>query len=206
MAALLLISPVASAQMASAPTSAASAAAPKAAAAAAVAASAPPAAVSATARRVYEGTRSQLLQVRTLLKTQDSQASVGSGFLVSADGHVLTNYHVISQFALEPAGYRLRFATTDGQEGLLELLDFDVRRDLALLRVAPGSLKGRGALGFRPADKALSKGDRIYSMGNPHDVAFAVVEGNYNGMVERSFDALIYYSGSINSGMSGGQT
>jgi hypothetical protein len=41
-------------------------------------------------------------------------------------------------------------------------------------------------------------------MGNPHDVAFAVVEGTYNGLVERSFDPLIYYSGSINSGMSGG--
>ncbi len=205
--AVLLLSPVVLAQTASAPTAAASAvvqSAAGAAGAAAAAAPAPPAAVSATARRVYESTRSQLLQIRTLLKTQDSQASVGSGFLVSTDGHVLTNYHVISQFALEPAGYRLRFATTDGQEGQLELLDFDVRRDLALLRVAPGSLKGRGALGFRPADKALSKGDRIYSMGNPHDVAFAVVEGNYNGMVERSFDELIYYSGSINSGMSGG--
>ncbi|KAI1691058.1 trypsin-like peptidase domain-containing protein [Ditylenchus destructor] len=41
-------------------------------------------------------------------------------------------------------------------------------------------------------------------MGNPHDVAFAVVEGTYNGLVERSFDPLIYYSGSINPGMSGG--
>lgn len=170
---------------------------------------APPVAVSATARRVYESARSQLLQIRTLLKSQDSQASVGSGFLVSEEGHVLTNYHVVSQVALEPDRYRLRYASTDGQEGQLELLDFDVRRDLALLRVvapkgAEPSLKNRGALSFRPLAQPLAKGDRIYSMGNPHDVAFAVVEGNYNGLVERSFDALIYYSGSINSGMSGG--
>ena len=168
------------------------------------AASAPPAAVSASARRIYEGARSQLLQIRTLLKTQDSQSSVGSGFLVSDDGHVLSNYHVISQFALEPERYRLRFASTDGQTGQLELLDFDVRRDLALLRVVPGSLKGRGALTFRPATLALAKGERIYSMGNPHDIAFAVVEGNFNGLVERSFDPLIYFSGGINPGMSGG--
>ncbi|WP_310384661.1 serine protease [Roseateles sp.] len=178
--------------------------APATAAAPASAASAPAAAVSASARRIYEDARSQLLQIRTLLKTQNSQASVGSGFLVSADGHVLTNYHVISQFALEPERYRLRFASTDGQEGQLELLDFDVRRDLALLRAVPGSLKGRGALSFRPAELALAKGDRIYSMGNPHDIAFAVVEGNYNGLVERSFDPLIYFSGGINPGMSGG--
>ncbi|MBT9491804.1 MAG: trypsin-like peptidase domain-containing protein [Paucibacter sp.] len=179
-------------------------AAPATAAAPASAASAPAAAVSASARRIYEDARSQLLQIRTLLKTQNSQASVGSGFLVSADGHVLTNYHVISQFALEPERYRLRFASTDGQEGQLELLDFDVRRDLALLRAVPGSLQGRGALSFRPAELALAKGDRIYSMGNPHDIAFAVVEGNYNGLVERSFDPLIYFSGGINPGMSGG--
>ena len=170
-------------------------------------ASAPAAAVSATARRLYDGARSQLLQIRTLLKTQDSQASVGSGFLVSDDGRIITNYHVISQVALEPERYRLRYATTDGQEGQLELLDFDVRRDLALLRAVPAEakdLQGRGELGFRPKADPLSKGDRIYSMGNPHDVAFAVVEGTYNGLVERSFDGLIYYSGSINAGMSGG--
>ncbi|MET0520153.1 MAG: serine protease [Burkholderiaceae bacterium] len=206
LAALLLWSalagPPAQAQTPTAPRPPASAAP----ASAAASAAAPP--VSATARRVYEGVRSQLLQIRTLLKTQDSQASVGSGFLVSADegggGLIVTNYHVVSQFALEPERYRLRFATTDGQDGALELLDFDVRRDLALLRAPPGALAGRGALGFRPQSQPLAKGDRIYSMGNPHDVAFSVVEGNYNGLVERSFDALIYYSGSINAGMSGG--
>lgn len=167
-----------------------------------------PPTVSASARRLYERSKSQLLQIRTLLKTQDSQASVGSGFLVSDDGHVVTNYHVISQFALEPDSYRLRYATTDGQSGALELLDFDARRDLALLRAVDdgkgGGLKGRGALAFRPQSQPLAKGERIYSMGNPHDVAFAVVEGNYNGLVERSFDPLIYYAGGINPGMSGG--
>lgn len=166
----------------------------------------PPAApiVSASARRLYERSKGQLLQIRTLLKTQDSQASVGSGFLVSDDGHIVTNYHVISQFALEPDSYRLRYATTDGQGGALELLDFDARRDLALLRAVGDGLKGRGTLAFRPRQQPLAKGERIYSMGNPHDVAFAVVEGNYNGLVDRSFDPLIYYAGGINPGMSGG--
>lgn len=162
--------------------------------------------VSASARRLYERSRAQLLQIRTLLN--GSQASVGSGFVVSAEGHVITNYHVISQFALEPERYRLRFATTEGEGGELELLDFDARRDLALLRVSgkPELMQrmAAGALAFRPDSQPLAKGERIYSMGNPHDVAFAVVEGTYNGLVERSFDPLIYYSGSINPGMSGG--
>ncbi|HEY1398865.1 S1 family peptidase [Roseateles sp.] len=172
----------------------------------------PSAPVSASARRLYDRSRSQLLQVRTLYN--GSQASVGSGFVVSAEGHVITNYHVISQHALEPERYRLQYQTPEGDGGDIELLDFDARRDLALLRIVrkgdtpdPKGVVARMTatpLVFRKADQPLAKGERIYSMGNPHDVAFAVVEGTYNGLVERSFDPLIYYSGSINPGMSGG--
>lgn len=165
-----------------------------------------PAQFSASARRLYDRARSQLLQVRTLLN--GSQASVGSGFVVTSDGLVITNYHVVSQHALEPERYRLQFSTPDGESGDLQLLDVDVRRDLALLRLSgkPELVRRMTAspLPFRPADRPLGKGERIYSMGNPHDVAFAVVEGTYNGLVERSFDPLIYYSGAINPGMSGG--
>ncbi|WP_343627561.1 serine protease [Roseateles sp.] len=174
----------------------------------AVAASQPQAAVpvSASARRLYDRSRAQLLQVRTLFN--GSQASVGSGFVVTGEGHVITNYHVVSQHALEPERYRLQYQTPEGDGGDLELLDFDARRDLALLRIVgktPVAARMTASpLAFRKADQPLAKGERIYSMGNPHDVAFAVVEGTYNGLVERSFDPLIYYSGSINPGMSGG--
>lgn len=160
--------------------------------------------LSASAKKIYEQSRLQLLQVRTLLKGQDSQSSVGSGFIVDEKGLLITNYHVISQFALEPDRYRLRFSTTDGLEGPLELVDIDIRHDLALLRLPSNSPANRGSLRFRPTNTPLTKGERIYSMGNPRDVTFAVVEGNFNGLVERSFDPLIYYAGSINPGMSGG--
>lgn len=163
-----------------------------------------PPSLSASAKRIYDQSRLQLLQVRTLLKGQDSQASVGSGFLVDESGLLITNYHVVSQYALEPERYRLRFATTDGLEGPVELIDIDVRHDLALLRLPAKHPAIRGALPFRPASQPLTKGERIFSMGNPRDVTFAVVEGNFNGLVERSFDPLIYYAGSINPGMSGG--
>lgn len=171
------------------------------------AASAPDVPLSATARRLFDGARGQLLQVRTLLAQQDSQASVGSGFVVSEDGLVISNYHVVSQAALEPEAYRLRFTTADGRKGKLQILAIDVRRDLSLLRATSETdepMRWNQPLKFRPANQPLSKGDRIYSMGHPHDVAFAIVEGNYNGLVERSFDDLIYYAGSLNPGMSGG--
>jgi S1-C subfamily serine protease len=187
---------------------------PHAAHAAAPEARAPALAASATAgepgitgagQRIYERTRPQLLQVRTLLKTQDSQASVGSGFLVDDGAHLVTNYHVVSQYALQPERYRLVYVTVDGRQGALQLLAFDVVHDLALLRPAdPAALAGRGAVALRPEGEELARGARIFALGNPLDVGFAVAEGSYNGPVERSFLPTLFFGGSLSPGMSGG--
>jgi serine protease Do len=166
-----------------------------------------PGPVSASARNIYASARSQLLQVRTLLTGQDSQSSVGSGFLVSAEGHIITNYHVISGAAIEPDRYRLVYSTADHREGPLQILGFDAIHDVALLRPVDASVfNGRAPLRFRGRDNALQQGERIYSLGNPLDVGFAVVEGTYNGLVERSFYPTIFFAGSLNPGVSGGPT
>lgn len=159
--------------------------------------------VSRDARRAYETTRDKLVQIRTLLRNSNTQASVGSGFFVSADGLIITNFHVASQLALEPQRYRGVYVSVAGKEGDVELLAFDVRNDLALLRVkAPAS--GLTPLTFRSSDKPLSRGERIYSLGNPLDIGFAVTEGTYNGLVQRSFYPRIFFGGALNPGMSGG--
>jgi serine protease Do len=165
---------------------------------------APPAPVSASAQRIFERSRGQLVQIRTLVKGQSSQASVGSGFLITSEGHLITNYHVVSQVALQPERYQLVYSTAEGDDGALELLAFDAIHDLALVRAAGSGLRGRSALNFRAKQKALAKGERIFSLGNPLDVGFAVVEGNYNGLVDRSFYPSIFFAGSLNPGMSGG--
>ncbi|WP_372528663.1 serine protease [Piscinibacter sp.] len=168
------------------------------------AASAP---VSLSARKVYEQARSQLVQIRTVLKGRASQTSVGSGFVVSREGHMLTNFHVVSEVALEPATHDLVYVTADGREARLNILMLDVLHDLALVKVAdanPKDAKEFDVLTFRPATQALAQGERMYSLGNPLDVGFAVIEGNYNGLVERSFYPQIFFSGSLSAGMSGG--
>jgi serine protease Do len=168
---------------------------------------APPLPVSPSAQRVYDQARAQLVQVRTLLKGQDSQTSVGSGFLVTDDGHILTNYHVVSEAALEPERYRLVYSTADRSEGPLQLIAFDAIHDLAIVRpVTPGAFAGKAPLRFRPQTQQLAQGERIYSLGNPLDVGFAVIEGTYNGLVERSFYPTIFFAGSLNPGVSGGPT
>ena len=166
-----------------------------------------PTVVSASAQRVYDNARPRLFQVRTLLKGQDTQASVGSGFLVTDEGHIVTNYHVVSQAALQPERYRLVYSTADRAEGPLHLLAFDAIHDVAIVKPAtPGALTSREPLRFRLRASPVAQGERIFSLGNPLDVGFAVIEGTYNGLVERSFYPTIFFAGSLNPGVSGGPT
>ena len=176
---------------------------PPAAAAPAVAASAP---ISLSARKVYEQARSQLLQIRTVLKGRASQTSVGSGFIVSREGHIITNFHVVAEAALKPERHDLVYVTADGREAPLQILQLDVLHDLALLKAADATPPAGAfdALTFRPEAQPLSQGERIYSLGNPLDVGFAVTEGTYNGLVKRSFYPQIFFGGALSGGMSGG--
>jgi serine protease Do len=167
------------------------------------AASAP---LSLSARKVYEQARSQLLQIRTVLKGRASQTSVGSGFLVSREGHIVTNFHVVAEAALKPERHDLVYVTADGREAPLAILQLDVLHDLALLKAADVEPAARNfdALTFRPEAQRLAQGERIYSLGNPLDVGFAVTEGTYNGLVKRSFYPQIFFGGALSGGMSGG--
>ena len=178
--------------------------------------------LSLSARKVYEQARSQLVQIRTVLKGRASQTSVGSGFVVSREGHIVTNFHVVAEAALKPERHDLVYVTADGREAPLVILQLDVLHDLALLKAADGAAvtgatgttsntgnatttpRNFDALAFRPEARALAQGERIYSLGNPLDVGFAVTEGTYNGLVKRSFYPQIFFGGALSGGMSGG--
>ncbi|MFZ4285872.1 S1 family peptidase [Variovorax sp. HJSM1_2] len=160
--------------------------------------------VSRDAQRAYENAREKLVQIRTLVRNTNAQSSVGSGFFVSASGLIITNFHVASQLALEPERYRGVYVPVDGKQGDVELLAFDVLHDLALLRVKTPAADKLPALAFRSPQRVLARGERLYSLGNPLDIGFAVTEGTYNGMVQRSFYPRIFFGGAINPGMSGG--
>ena len=166
------------------------------------AASAPPPSLSA--RKVYEQARSQLVQIRTVLKGRASQTSVGSGFFVTREGHIVTNFHVVAEAALKPERHDLVYVTADGREAPLQILQLDVLHDLALLKAGDAPGRSFDALAFRTDAQPLSQGERIYSLGNPLDVGFAVTEGTYNGLVKRSFYPQIFFGGALSGGMSGG--
>lgn len=159
--------------------------------------------ISSAAESIYTAARPKLLQVRTLLGGTGQQSSIGSAFLVDADGLAITNYHVVSQYALEPDTYRLEYATPDGARGPLALLMIDVVNDLAAVRIDKKD-HPFFKFGTKLLEKKSLKGERLYSMGNPLDLGFAIVEGTYNGPVDHSYNDRIHFSGAINPGMSGG--
>ncbi|HEX7402585.1 MAG TPA: serine protease, partial [Usitatibacter sp.] len=125
--------------------------------------------LSNAAERVYDLAKPRILQIRTLLQAAGRQSTLGSGFLVSADGLAITNYHVVSQYALDPKTYRLEYLAPDGAKGTLQLLAFDVPHDLAVVKMEHTGLP---FFEFDPRaiDNRLPKGERIYAMGNPLDL------------------------------------
>ena len=165
----------------------------------------PAASPQAAAQGVFAAARERLLQIRTLLATAEQQSTIGSGFLVSGDGLAITNYHVVSQFALEPKTYRLFYTAADGSKGPLEILAIDIANDLAVVRLDHGGMPFF-RLDEPDAGPSLGKGERLFSMGNPLDLGLTIVEGTYNGLVDRSYTERIHFSGAINPGMSGGPT
>ncbi len=151
------------------------------------------------AKVLYNKYQDRVYQIRVIEVISGEKSSSGSGFQISPEGHIATNYHVISDVILEPELYRLEYARPSGETGALTVLDVDVIHDVAI--VIGDDLHGA----YIPlGDAALEKGTRIYSLGNPRDLGMAIIEGTYNGLLKKTLYEKIFFSGSINFGMSGG--
>ena len=149
---------------------------------------------------VFAATRDALVQVRIIDIASGAKGAIGSGFVAHPDGRIVSNYHVISELLQHPGRYQAEWLAPDGSAGPLELLDIDIAHDLAVLR-APGR-KPPTALALQT--KLPKKGQRVYSIGNPYDLGPTIVEGTFNGLIEKSLYRRVHLTASINPGMSGG--
>ncbi|NNC54297.1 MAG: trypsin-like peptidase domain-containing protein, partial [Pseudomonadales bacterium] len=151
------------------------------------------------AQSLFEALQQQVFQVRVIDLGSGDKYSIGSGFQISEDGLIATNYHVISAFVIEPEKYSLEIVAANGDKQQVSLSAIDVIHDLAILKAAALDKNY-----IRLSRSIGGKGSRIYSIGNPLDLGMTIIEGNYNGLVKRSRYQKILFSGSLNSGMSGG--
>ena len=137
------------------------------------------AALANTASEIFQRQRLQVYQLQVIDRASGDTFSFGSGFQISADGHVATNFHVIASYLHQPEKYRMQLLKQDESTVDLKLLDIDVVHDLAIV-FSPEL--GREYMQLS-RDK-LANGDRLYSMGNPHNLGMTIIEGTYNGYVK----------------------
>lgn len=141
----------------------------------------------------------RIYQIRIVEQASGKQAALGSGFQISPDGVVVTNYHVVSEYTSHPGRYRIEYLGHNGARGEMQLIDIDVVNDLSLLKK-----DDYGGAYLRLSDSPPVQGEAIFSLGNPHDLGLTVIPGTYNGVSAHSLYKRIHFSGSINPGMSGG--
>lgn len=127
------------------------------------------------------------------------QQGVGSGVIVSPEGILLTNNHVV-----EDAG-EIDVQLSDGREVRAEVVGTDPETDLAVLRIPLGQLPAI-TLG-RSQD--LQVGDPLLAIGNPFNVGQTVTAGivsalGRNGLGLSTFESFIQTDAAINPGNSGG--
>ncbi|MGL1957316.1 MAG: S1C family serine protease [Colwellia sp.] len=152
------------------------------------------------AEQLFEQLTPSLYQIRLIDKASGEKSSIGSGFQINAEGLIATNYHVISSFARHPKKYRIEYLDHQGNKDTLTLQSVDVINDLALVK---REVKQPMPF-FTLSQSSPHKGEKLFSLGNPHDLGMIVVPGTYNGLKKESFNERIHFTGSINSGMSGG--
>ena len=126
-------------------------------------------------------------------------SSLGSGVIVSANGYVLTNYHVVE------AADEIEVALADGKKLLAKVVGTDPETDLAVLRVNAENLP---AITFGSAE-SLRVGDVVLAIGNPFGVGQTVTSGivsalGRSGLGISTFENFIQTDAAINPGNSGG--
>lgn len=125
--------------------------------------------------------------------------SLGSGFIISAEGHVVTNNHVI-----EGAEEILVFLT-DGRRLPATLVGHDDKTDLAVLKVEAGA--PLPFVEFGDSDDA-EVGDWVMAIGNPFglggSVTLGIVSARNRNINSGPYDDYIQTDASINQGNSGG--
>jgi serine protease DegQ len=125
--------------------------------------------------------------------------SLGSGVIVSEQGLILTNNHVVA------TADEIEIALSDGRKMSAKVVGTDPDTDLALIKVDADHLP---AITFASSDK-LSVGDIVLAIGNPFGVGQTVTQGivsalGRNHLGINTYENFIQTDASINPGNSGG--
>ena len=162
------------------------------------------------AERIYEIAVTQVVGVNTNVTTnifgqQTSRAVSGSGFIVSEDGYIVTNYHVVA-YAAE-YGYELTVMLKDGSSYEARIIGFDKDIDIAVIKI--------DATGLNPVtvgnNENMKVGETVYAVGNPlGELDYTMTKGIISAL-DRVINVdsttrinMFQIDAAVNSGNSGG--
>ncbi|MFP4695410.1 DegQ family serine endoprotease [Thiohalospira sp.] len=124
--------------------------------------------------------------------------SLGSGFIISADGYILTNHHVIAD------AESIRVRMSDRSEFEAEVVGSDPRSDIALLKVDAEDLP----TAEMDTEREVEVGEWVMAIGTPfgfeHSVSVGVVSAQGRTLPNDSYVPFIQTDVAINPGNSGG--
>ena len=131
---------------------------------------------------------------------QRKAQSLGSGFIIDAEGIVVTNHHVIEN------AEEIRVILADETSFTAKVLGQDKKTDIAVLKIEPGDTK-LAAVAFGNSD-SLRVGDWVLAIGNPFGLGGTVTAGIVSAfgrdIGNGPYDDFIQTDASINRGNSGG--
>jgi serine protease Do len=137
------------------------------------------------------------------------QQGTGSGFIMDATGHIMTNHHVVT------GADRIMVRLVDGREYDARLVGSDAATDVAILRIDPREGETLPVAALGSADE-LRIGDWVIALGNPLGLSFTVTagivsakgrqlrRGGQSGDGPPPLEAYVQTDAAINPGNSGG--
>ena len=125
--------------------------------------------------------------------------SLGSGFVISPEGYIVTNNHVVEDVD------EIVVVFSDGEELEATVVGRDPKTDIALIRVEPS--RSLSSLSLGDSD-AVRPGEWVVAIGNPfgleHTVTAGIVSAKHRNIGQGSYDDFIQTDAAINPGNSGG--
>ncbi|MBB1650341.1 MULTISPECIES: S1C family serine protease [Delftia] len=127
------------------------------------------------------------------------QAGLGSGVIISTDGYILTNNHVVE------GADDIEVTLTDSRQAKAQVIGTDPETDLAVLKIALDKLP---VIVLGNSDQ-IDVGDRVLAIGNPFGVGQTVTSGIVSALGRsqlgiNTFENFIQTDAAINPGNSGG--
>jgi len=131
--------------------------------------------------------------------SEQHQHGVGSGVIVTKDGYILTNNHVVD------GANEVTVAMTDGREFTAKVIGRDAKTDIAVVKINADNLP---VVQLADSDQ-VEVGDVVLAVGNPFGVGQTVTKGivsatERGGMGIEDYENFIQTDAAINPGNSGG--